>query len=824
MKNSNLEKTLLKRYNLIFISNEIIINQTSKKLVNAIKEQLLDLGYVITFKLEEALSKLSLTEIEVYNKLLFETLSENIGTNFTHTPLYRKFPEGVPENTHHLWIKRLASLTLQNTITETSPDKVHILSCGHIVHEDFWDRKNYSACPICERKVDLSSHFFLNPDARKPLTEKTDLKLIDLGQDLKIYVKNIFTSLLNRKTSLSPSDLELLNLIIEEYSNEIDTWEISTIPLKETLAIVSAKINTFDFLKKHLKTSTDILRYVVALNSGDVSLLEPPKFKSLPRSKRRNILSIMNDFNIDNLTEDILRHDLDWKRLGEILHPFEYAKKFPKVATAFIVLRETISNKKLSTIVNEVQKTKSFVLKGKKLKFKNYASKFNDFIANKQFDELFTLLSQKPGELGRRLDLVLRTINHSDYSKILNIFKISVENISTPILSTLTGYLTYRTNKSTTDRVYFPKGNISKVRCSVDTREPLHIDALNFVEVIKSELLKRSSKLKTYNYSIVDSKLKNIIVPFNERSLSKSLISIPRGSKIKVEEGKTIRMFIHWMESEESGRVDLDSSFLFYDENWKYIGQCAFNDRNFGNSAALHSGDLTSAPAPLGASEFVDLYIDKLKSVKVKYVVSEVYSFNSIPFEKLGSAYAGYMVRDKVNEGEIFEPSTVKQKFDLQGESTVIMPFILDIENFELTWTDIHLTERVNSYQSVESHKATLDKMCKSLIDYFNSGVRPDMYELSIIHASTRSNRVFIKNDDIYYSVYMKGFLSNDNFYKKINSQIPDYKTNILPNDECLALLYRDFNITDNSEVFSIYRENSNGTHKNLSSSDLLSI
>ena len=42
-----------------------------------------------------------------------------------------------------------------------------------------------------------------------------------------------------------------------------------------------------------------------------------------------------------------------------------------------------------------------------------------------------------------------------------------------------------------------------------------------------------------------------------------------------------------------------------YDSEGGFVGWCDYTRLRFADRAAVHSGDLTSAPAPLGASEFV---------------------------------------------------------------------------------------------------------------------------------------------------------------------------------------------------------------------------
>ena len=68
--------------------------------------------------------------------------------------------------------------------------------------------------------------------------------------------------------------------------------------------------------------------------------------------------------------------------------------------------------------------------------------------------------------------------------------------------------------------------------------------------------------------------------------------ALPRGSTIPVPLGKTIRLFLHWCQPEDGGRVtDLDLSVAFYDAAWKYVGVCSYYELKLLAPAPAHEGD-----------------------------------------------------------------------------------------------------------------------------------------------------------------------------------------------------------------------------------------
>lgn len=142
-----------------------------------------------------------------------------------------------------------------------------------------------------------------------------------------------------------------------------------------------------------------------------------------------------------------------------------------------------------------------------------------------------------------------------------------------------------------------------------------------------------------------------------------------------------------------------------------------------GRDAAVHSGDLTSAPAPLGATEYVDLDLERLARRGDVYAVPLVFSFNNIPFEELPDAFAGFMALPAHGPRDAsYDPRTVRQRFDLAGDSKVCLPMIVDLGRRRALWTDIHLPA-TGGFQSVRSHGGDdLAMVAADLWQQFTSG------------------------------------------------------------------------------------------------------
>ncbi len=265
---------------------------------------------------------------------------------------------------------------------------------------------------------------------------------------------------------------------------------------------------------------------------------------------------------------------------------------------------------------------------------------------------------------------------------------------------------------------------------------------------LESELLRRLSELSSYDQAVVDPRLKDVVVPFGARAASPSAVDLPKGSRISLPAGETLRLFLHWCQPDaEHTNTDLDLSVAFYDANWRYKGVCSYYQLQCtvdGLNLATSSGDLLNAPFPDGASEFVDVRRTLALKAGGRFAVAVVNSYSGLPFSKLERAFSGLMVRDNVH-GAHFEPQSVELKFDLQGENGVFLPFVVDFEQGRLTWLDLY-SKGSFAFNNAQSAGTFIQQNCPRLIGYFESGARMSMYELSLFHAAARSSTVFVHN------------------------------------------------------------------------------
>ncbi len=638
-------------------------NRLSRGFAAALQKNIESLGFAFSEQLLQRIQTLSIEKLDSFYKSLVKDLQEMAGAHRPFKPLYPNFPIQV---------------------MELSEAELYLNALFHYLTNKL---------PAYTR------------DERPPLSEATKVRLIDLGT--KEDFESIFTKMAGAKTSLSAQDKQDLAWFVAQYRDDIQRLLPASIPSKEILALIGAQLVRHTtvaegFLKEKVKTPTDILRLAVALSEGDVSLAELAKFKNFKRSERKLMLSLLE--RSGDPTEDMLRWKEPWKRLGERLHPGDYAEKFPKTCSAFNVLRND-------------------------LPYVTFNRKLEKHLLFGELAQVVEMLMSRPGDLARRLDHLLRLSN--DAKLIEACFRPLAVRVSTPVLLQV---LTHFSHRSMTGdlRVFFPKGDVAKIYARPDDLKPLAPEVAGKIsEICEEVLIARFSSLPRLGKCYLDTALKDYRVPFSQRSASKSLRTLVRGSRLPMPEGNIIRFFLWWKNG--SSRTDIDLSAALYDDKFKFVDVVSYyNLKNFGGH---HSGDIVDAPN--GAAEFIDLDIAKTVAGKVRYVVMSLNSFTEQPYCDLPECFAGWMSRKQSGSGEIFEPKTVIDKVDLAANTRICLPAIFDLIERKIIWCDIAL-KNGPSYNNVQTNLSGVSLMLRAM----NGSRKTDLYTLFDLHVRARGERV----------------------------------------------------------------------------------
>ena len=553
---------------------------------------------------------------------------------------------------------------------------------------------------------------------RAPLRERPQTRMIDLGtfED----VKAIFAALARSKSPYSQQDREDIETFVSQHRDHVAALLPEAIPGKENLAVIAAAcLKTQAIpdarLDGFVSTATDVLRIAVAMSGGDVSLAESTKFGPISRALRRRMLGWLEQ--APNRLEDMQRWSGRWIRLGERLHPGEFAAPFPQAAADFADLRA-----------------------GRRAD--SFNSRIEAALVQRDQAGALTLLRERPGEFARRLDVLSR--GDADADATIAAFAERADAVSTPVL--LQAMTHFRHRGSPRDlRIFFPKGQIAKLFAMRDRVAPLGPDvAERLAEVCERALLRRFSSLAPLGSCYLDPRLSQYLVPFSQRSAAKSLRTIVRGSRLPLPECTTLRFFLWWRNGKT--RVDIDLSAAMYADDFRYVDTLAYyNLKNFG---AHHSGDIVDAPK--GASEFIDVDLARCAAKGVRYIVMCLNNFTNQPYCDLPECFAGWMARKRANSGEIYEPSTVVDRFDVASDTVFCLPAIFDIQSRDVIWSDIALKSAPRYENNVAGNLAGISLMLRAM----TSLRKTSLHTLFDLHVRARGTRVAdIAGADTAFSV-----------------------------------------------------------------------
>lgn len=694
-------KILLRRKHLVVIepnNAEYEQSKTENALVVSMMKNVQSLGFTFSKELFETLMHCGKDELKNFYTELIPELKALVGADVTYRPMYPNFPEQVAEASDvELFINAI----------------VHYFTLGQLMPE-------------------------YEKNERLPLIDVNKMTVLSIGNSEDLM--KILTNLASSKTSISQQDKEDIITIIKA-TPDYAKYLPDTIPLKENVALIGkliieeAPIKSAAPIKKYFKTATDVLRLVTAMSDGDISLAAKTKYRSLKRCERRIILDLLA--NCGNITEDLYRYQYEWIRVAEILHPFEYKyKKYNGVNKAFNTLR---NEKKPLMFGGQVQAA----------------------ILKKDMRTAATLLKERPGEFARQLDKVLRDSDNANY--ILNCFKDIATSISTPVLLQVRQHFIGRMAEQRTPvRVFFPKGNLARAM-SIKNELPA-IDATickNVARICRDALIEQYKEKDFLGNVFVDEDFKHYLVPFSQRSASKAVKTIVRGSKVPVkEDASAVRAFIWWTNMDDSknddywnnGRVDIDLSAAIFDENWNYLEHVSYTHLRSAKYKAYHSGDITNGGSVKGngVAEFLDVDIESVGK-RGRYVVYQVYAYTSQKFCDLTNCRFGWMEREDVNSGEIFEPTTVAMKMDLTAESTVAIPVIFDCVERKFIWCDLNLAMPCSNRggNNIESNISGVIATCFAMANMNKA----NLYDLILLNAKARGNIVTDRNEaDIIFS------------------------------------------------------------------------
>lgn len=546
----------------------------------------------------------------------------------------------------------------------------------------------------------------------RPELDFDESKFTRVGLGSFFDFETLLVSLFSSKSAFSETDrADIASLDAPLFTHALNLASVDGFKNRENKATLFAMgltkgIITEVFVGGNMDTATDVLRLAAGLSDGDVSLAEKTKFRNFSRPERRFLLSVLR--NIKDAEEDMARHASAWKRLGEKLHPGEHG-----LGELFKAVRDNAGIVSFNSRVEALLATPAPLAAAK-------------------------MLQARPGEFARRLDALLRKATATEGLVVLAMFE-HVAHLASPtvLLQARNSFVT-RSGKDV--RAFFPKGSVAKMKSIPDTRGGIKGVVMNkAVGIFDAALVKAFADREDLGGSYVDPALKGIAIPFGGRSASKSIKTIGRGSRLSFgEDANVIRFFIWWKDASDGGwgygsHTDIDLSAVSFGEDFSCKGAVTFY--NLREQGAVHSGDITSAPN--GASEFIDIDLDKMRARGVRYVAMTLHSYSGQGFVELPECFAGFMERKDLKSGEIYDPRTVTHKVDLTADTRGATPFIFDLVTGEAIWVDLSM-QVSEMAGTVNSTKGQIT----SLVEAMTTLTPPNMYDLFTAHAVARGGIV----------------------------------------------------------------------------------
>jgi len=630
-----------------------------------VMSELLQFGYILDQSAIEMLSKTSKDNIINFHDEIIEWLKIMTGSNRNYKPLWSGFPEEVMSKTEEeLWLHQV----------------VHYMSNGEYSPNE-WTK------------------------SRPTAFEQPEYTIITVGSEDKFL--NIFTKLISVNQSLTSDDLSIVEWFITS-GNELILPEV--IPFKETLCTLASY-----GLNVPVKTVTDVLRIAVKMSGGDISLPKIPnkkkkynvwsevksinherdlfKFKKFTRKERRFILGLLEQTNCDS-SEAIVKKER-WVRLGEILHPGEYKTTYPKSFKFFTQVR----NEQVSSWYSNVNKS-----------FEN------------SFEQGLIKLSERPGEMVRKLDWLIRS-NDGQVSTVLNVFEEISDKVSNKVLFETYNHFEKR-KKPVTNRTVTIKGKRNKVKLpELPSIKQEYIN--NIQDLIVNTLGRKYSSLPSLGNVWIDENLSKIPLPSNMRSLNPSLKPRIRGTRTPMgnQNANTIRAFVHWFD--RNGDMDIDLSAIFVGMGKNKV--ISWNN-DYNEEEGLFSGDIRQQQG--SCAEYIDINIQNTLKNGYKYVILDVRNFNGGSLSDVEDCVFGWMEREFPVANEIFVPSTLSNTIRLTNSATNTIAAIIDVETQEYIFLDI-------DQDGLPIASENLDEILNAIKEYTETP-KFSVFDLLMLHVKNR--------------------------------------------------------------------------------------
>ena len=582
----------------------------------------------------------------------------------------------------------------------------------------------------------LDKELFTQPVAERPaLAGFQNRKVLHLADANTL--STIWTNLHANKARWSAPQQEHAKFLLTHLkTNHID---VDTIAFKENaIQLVSHLLDTQPAASAAVNNATDVLRLAALRSEADVALRQPIKFKSFSRKERRFLCVLLQ--NSKNLESDMAERPALFKLLLRRLHPGDF-KTLPRLHAAYNSLYQgqlvSFASKVEAGIIAAAANAKHLQL------CPGSVAPPNDL-------SVLKLLASRPGDYARRLHKLYEVFGQDAIAGFIPV----MDRLSNHQLVKLIKYV-----ETANKRTMFtcpPKGNWTKLQLVPNTKTPFAYEAISALRNAATTIIR--DRLQKMIPAGVDLDITTDLIKLQTND--SELASYGRGTIFPIPPEVTfLRTASYWENDPNLGVTWYDNGWNFFDANWRDKGNVCWSSTSLGrgfhddyytkgrkhtSQAAVFSGDPVNSKELKGrACQLIDLYIDRLLEMGIRYAVWNILCFSRKTFaEATGEVVASLQMGEKPETGNLYEPARATLVFPLKGKSMTKFIAYIDLEKRQLVYMDANLK---GSTSGAGANSQTLSAQMPAFTEYLNS--LPSVADL-MLHADKGTVPVVYSDKD----------------------------------------------------------------------------
>jgi hypothetical protein len=512
------------------------------------------------------------------------------------------------------------------------------------------------------------------------------------------------------KNRIAPSQLEMLMKVAQKNRKKSEN---NNVPEESELS------------RFKIKDATDVLRLASGLSGSSIRISKKIKFKTFNRSERRALLLMLENSN--NLKNDVSSRKESFKRLFLSLRPGDYKNKYPKCIEAY----DKLYNNKL--------KSESSIVESKLIE---------------KDTSVFSFFQSRPGTFVKSFHRLYDVFGEFAIFELIKV----LDQLTTLQLIQFKKYL--ETINKREHLLFAPNGSWKKVQQAVNEKSEIK-EKEKLEDKVNEEIRFRLELFFPEGFNI-DESMKDLKFQTNDQKLA----TYGRGTSFEIPENVSfLRTSSYW--DIDIGSF-LDNTWNFFDENWKSMGVCCWNNILFSISknksgegsdlslkenerevvkrAAIFSGDSVNHDDGK-AAQLIDLYLSELEAKDVRYAVWSTLSFSNIPFNDFKSAHAGMQMGENPESGKLFEASRVNFSFPLlENEKTKVIAY-LDVKERKIIYCDVNKSLVIKSGDQNIEH---LEKFMPAYAEYLET--IPSYLDVFGLHKNENGIPMLFTDKDVDFS------------------------------------------------------------------------